>query len=397
MLTESRGSSARCLVAAPGLDLPATLATPAGSVRLDVVAPEALAEHVGRGAPAPAIAILGGPDPMGLLKTLRGAPECDRTRAFLIGAPVPDAPWDELDLEDALPAESLDPGALARLVERGLRAHEALGTNPLVPRRYLDARYDSIFDWFEKTRWAWDEIELGEMNPELVSDDEVAVIKEFAIGEFGTLPAIHNFLREWSDEYSFSSWAVAWGAEEARHSLVLTRYLKGLGITTMAKHAMYKREPYPIGYNRAATLMMNVISESRASEYYREMALLAREPVLRRIWQHLGHDEGRHCRAFAVFCEELCQLDPKNLVAALEMAYVFLADRKEGVKHPTGLFYPLSPSTDGLRRIESYLAAHMGDATSRADARVLSVIRKITGDGQVTSVGGIRSKLRQLM
>jgi len=51
--------------------------------------------------------------------------------------------------------------------------------------------------------------------------------------EFGTLPGVHNFLREWSDEYSFSSWAVAWGAEEARHSLVLTRYLKLLGIETL--------------------------------------------------------------------------------------------------------------------------------------------------------------------
>jgi hypothetical protein len=95
-----------------------------------------------------------------------------------------------------------------------------------------------------------------------------------------------------------------------------------------------------------------------------------------------------------VFCQELCELDQENLVAALEMAYVFLADRKDGVKHPTGLFYPLSPSTEGLRRTEKYLNGRLGDATTRADGRVLAVLRKITGDPSISSVGAVRAKLR---
>lgn len=389
-----------CLVAHAGGGVPALLTTRVGVVDMERVPPQDFAGHLARRRSAPpAVVVLGGGDPKGLLETLRSVPEFDRTRAFLLGVDVPGAPWDELDFEASLPEESLG-HALAEVVERGVRAYQALGGNPLLPKRFLDAKYGSIFDWFEQTRWNWDAIDLAQARPELVTDEEVAVIKEAAVGELGTLPAVHNFLREWSDEYSFSSWALAWGAEEARHSVVLARYLKGLGIHTLAKHAMYKREPYPIGYNRAATLMMNVISESRASEYYRGMAQIAQEPVLRHIWQYLSHDEGRHCRAFAVFCEELCDLDRENLVAALEMAYVFLADRKDGVKHPTGLFYPLSPSTEGLRRTERYLNTQLGDtlgdATGRADARVFAVIRKITGDASVASVSGIRAKLRQI-
>jgi hypothetical protein len=381
-----------CVVAA-AIDVPPLLATRVGPIRLDTVPPERFAEYLStsRGAP-PAVAILGGDDPRALLRTLRSRDEFARTRAFLLGVTAADTPWDDLDIEGTLAVADDLPDAVAR----GFQAHQALGTNPLVPRRYLDAKYQSIFDWFETTRWDWTEIDLAQVQPELVSREEIDVVKEAAVGEFGTLPAVHNFLREWGDEYSFSSWAVAWGAEEARHSLVLARYLRGLGIETMAKHAMYKREPYPVGDNRAATLMMNVISESRASEYYRGMAAVAKEPVLRRIWQFLSHDEGRHCRAFSVFCQELCELGRENLVAALEMAYVFLADRKDGVKHPTGLFYPLSPSTEGLRRTEKYLNGQLGDATTRADARVLAVLRKITADPAITSVGAVRAKLRSV-
>jgi hypothetical protein len=71
--------------------------------------------------------------------------------------------------------------------------------------------------------------------------------------ELGTLPGAHNFLRERQDEYSFSSWALSWGAEEARHSLLQCRYLR-----------------------------------------------------------HLGRDEARQARAFQVFCKEMCARSPEN-------------------------------------------------------------------------------------
>ncbi|MFD0385028.1 ferritin-like domain-containing protein [Streptomyces stramineus] len=138
-------------------------------------------------------------------------------------------------------------------------------------------------------------------------------------------------------ETSFSSWALMWGAEEARHSLVQARCLDRLGVKVRSKHALYKREPYPIGDTRAGTLMMNIISECRAAELYKALAADTTEPVVKRVWKLLGRDESRHARAFYVFTQELCDGSRAGKVAALKMAYVWLADRSEGLKHPVPL------------------------------------------------------------
>jgi hypothetical protein len=227
----------------------------------------------------------------------------------------------------------------------------------------------------------------------LLAQEEIDVLKESAIIEFGTLPGAHNFLREWGDEYSFSSWALSWGAEEARHSLIQCRYLDAIGISIPGKHAMYKREPYPMGENRAATLMMNIISEARATEYYKRLSSRTREPVLKKIWQLLGRDEGRHARAFFVFCKEECEVNRENLYAALQMAYVFLADRSQGVKHPAGHFYPHSTSTKGLRQMEQV----ENGLTDDADSRVFAMIRNLTGDSSIHTVRDLKGLLRKMV
>ena len=329
----------------------------------------------------------------GPLRILRSRPERLRTRAYLLAraparllAPVED----DSDVEGIVDLDRLTPEALARAVENGLRAYGALGTNPLIPEYYLDATYNRIFDWFETTKWDWRELDLSQIRRELLTEPEIDILQESAIIEFGTLPGAHNFLREWADEYSFSSWALSWGAEEARHSLVQCRYLHEIGIDVRAKHALYKREPYPIGENRAATLMMNIISESRAAEYYKTLARLTREPVLRAVWRLLGRDESRHARAFFVFCKELVASAEENAVAAVQMAYVWLADRRRGVKHPAGFFYPHSSSTSGLRQIEQYAPV----MTDVADRKVLAMIRNLLDDESVQSVGDLKAYLR---
>jgi hypothetical protein len=264
----------------------------------------------------------------------------------------------------------------------------------LIPHFYLEATHNEVFDWFETTRWDCNELgDLSNIPADLLRPEEIDVLKESAIIEFGTLPGAHNFLREWGDEYSFSSWARSWGAEEARHSLVQCRYLQKIGIDIPAKHAMYKREPYPIGRTRAGTLMMNIVSEARAAEYYKALATTTREPVLARIWRLLGRDEARHARAFYVFCKELCDLDKSNLIAALEMCYVWLADRSEGVKHPAGFFYPHSTSTNGLRMVESLKRG----VTDAADARVLAMCRSLAKDESLVTVRDVKARLRTLV
>lgn len=328
-------------------------------------------------------------------REIRARKALDRTRLFISTA-HPSALPNDLDIEDILESASMDQATADKVIATGVAAHRALGDNPLLPKNYLDASYNEIFDWFELTRWDWKDIDLSAIQKDLLTEAELAILRESAIIEFGTLPGAHNFLREWADEYSFSSWALSWGAEEARHSLLQSRYLRAIGVEVEAKHAMYKRDPYPIGHNRAATLMMNIVSEARAAEYYLELSRLTKEPVLKEIWKLLGRDESRHCKAFAFFCKEECQADRANLAPVLEMAYVFCADRANGVKHPAGHFYQHSTSTKGLRATEAFINQQTGASTNRADRRVLDVVRELTGDEGIREVHDLRRKLREL-
>jgi len=364
-------------------------------VLVDRVADEAFDNYLDRlgGETLAVVVVVAEAGDRGPLRILRSRPERLRTRAYILArapARLLSPVEDDWDVEGIVDLDRLTPEALAHAVENGLRAYRALGTNPLIPEYYLDATYNRIFDWFETTKWDWRELDLSQIRRDLLTEPEIDILQESAIIEFGTLPGAHNFLREWADEYSFSSWALSWGAEEARHSLVQCRYLHEIGIEVRAKHALYKREPYPIGENRAATLMMNIISESRAAEYYKTLARLTREPVLRTIWRLLGRDESRHARAFFVFCKELVDSAEENAVAAVQMAYVWLADRRRGVKHPAGFFYPHSSSTSGLRQIERYAPA----MTDVADRKVLAMIRNLLVDESVQSVGDLKAYLR---
>ena len=112
--------------------------------------------------------------------------------------------------------------------------------------------------------------------------------------------------------------------------------------------------------------------------------------MLRAVWRLLGRDESRHARAFFVFCKELVASAEENAVAAVQMAYVWLADRRRGVKHPAGFFYPHSSSTSGLRQIEQYAPV----MTDVADRKVLAMIRNLLDDESVQSVGDLKAYLR---
>lgn len=330
------------------------------------------------------------------VRTLRRAQNFARTRVYVVGKQAGGAvpTWTETyDVEDLLAVGAFEAFGLSDRIEVGLRAYFSLIHDSLYTDYYLDMTFNKIFDWFETTRWDWKDITFDDVKPELLGPAEIDYLTEAAIIEFGTLPGAHNFLREWEGETSFSSWALMWGAEEARHSLVQARYLDRIGVKVRSKHALYKREPYPVGDTHAGTLVMNIISEARASELYKRLASQTQEPVIKRIWKLLSHDESRHCRAFYVFSQELCDANPANQIAALKMGYVWLADRSQGLKHPAGHFYPHSTSGEAIKRVE---AAQEG-ATDAADHRVLAIMRRLAEDDSIESARDIKRKLRSLI
>ena len=371
-----------------------------GEIIVDHVRPDLLARHLHELSPGVELAVVFAnghaqqvPD---AVRVVRGMERFAKTRVYVVsndaGGAVP-AYSEKFDVEDVIAPSALVGTGLNSSIDLGVRAYQSLALDDQYTDFYLDMTFNKIFDWFENTRWTWGDVNLDDADPSLLRPDELGYLTETAIIEFGTLPGAHNFLREWEGEVSFSSWALQWGAEESRHSLVQARYLDKIGMPVRSKHALYKREPYPIGNDRAGTLMMNIISEARAAEYYKRLAADTREPVIKRIWKLLGRDEARHCRAFTVFTNELCDGDAAHQTAALKMAYVWLADRSDGIKHPAGHFYPHSSSSEGIRQVE---AAQQG-ATDAADRRVLAIIRSLTQDDSIENTRDLKSKLRSLL
>src|SRR5262249_46392414 len=146
------------------------------------------------------------------------------------------------------------------------------------------------------------------------------------------------------------------------------------------------------GQHKAGTLMMNIISEARATEYYKVLAGRTREPILKRIWTLLGRDEGRHAPALYVFCKEMCEHHRANPMPALQMADVWRADRAQGVRHPAGHFYPHSTSTNGIRAVEREFEG----ATDSADGRVFAMIRNLTDTDSIETVRDLKRFMRAL-
>lgn len=326
----------------------------------------------------------------------------DRTRIYPLGVGAGESAdplasltddW-ELDLEPGAGAqpESLDDWR--RLLVSAFSAFVAMGDDPAYRRLFLDTKYNAVFSWFERTRWDWNDLpDLAELDRERLTPEFLAMVKHSAIAEFGTLPGAHNFLREWHDEVSFSNWALAWGAEESRHSLLLARYLKAAGLDLMTKHALYKRKPYAPGPTRASTLMMNIISESRAAESYLTLATAAPEPISRKIFRLLGKDEARHASAFAQFCRELCEADEQQKVSAMEQAYYWLAQQAGGgFRHPAGEFYRHTQTAQGFSHGEQAFGRGAVDAGDRS---VIRMIRRIVQDDTIHSARDVKRWLRE--
>lgn len=299
------------------------------------------------------------------------------------------------DIQDVL-SSNASVVEVEKTIEKAIFAFTTLQSKHNIKEFYLDNKFNEVFDWFEESRWEWSEIgDFSAIDRSLLSDEDIRLLHDGAVVEHTTLPGSHNFLNEWRDEFGFSTWSLMWGAEEARHALVQAKYLKHLGIEVRSKHAMFTRKPYEVGDYPSATLMMNVISEYRAANYYSQRAHRTQEPVLKKIWRLLSKDEARHAKAFYIFCKELCDESDTNLLEALKMAYVWLIDADYGVKHPAGLFFPNADSPDSVKTIEQDV---VGDNDNeRGDAFVYRALRNLTGNKNIIDTRSLKNEIRARM
>jgi hypothetical protein len=299
------------------------------------------------------------------------------------------------DIQDVVSAKTEILG-IEKVIEKAIFAFTTLQSKHNIKEFYLDNKFNEVFDWFEQSRWEWSEIgDLSGIDRSLLTDEDIQLLHDGAVVEHTTLPGSHNFLNEWRDEFGFSTWSLMWGAEEARHALVQAKYLKQLGIEVRSKHAMFTRKPYEVGDYPSATLMMNVISEYRAANYYNLRAHRTNEPTLKKIWRLLSKDESRHAKAFYVFCKELCDESDVNMLEALKMAYVWLIDASYGVKHPAGLFFPNADSPDSVKTIEQDVVGD--DDNERGDANVYRALRNLTGNKAIVDTRSLKAEIRARM
>lgn len=333
-----------------------------------------------------------------VLEALRNPGLLVSTRAVLLSdAPDVCALGDSVkyDVQDVIsPRSTL--ADIENVIEKAIFAFTTLQSKHNIKEFYLDNKFNEVFDWFEQSRWEWSEIgDFSDIDRSLLTDEDIQLLHDGAVVEHTTLPGSHNFLNEWRDEFGFSTWSLMWGAEEARHALVQAKYLKHLGIEVRSKHAMFTRKPYEVGDYPSATLMMNVISEYRAANYYSQRAHRTQEPTLKKIWRLLSKDEARHAKAFYIFCKELCDENDTNLLEALKMAYVWLIDADYGVKHPAGLFFPNADSPDSVKTIEQDVAGD--NDNERGDAFVYRALRNLTGNKDIIDTRSLKHEIRARM
>ncbi|HKY01131.1 MAG TPA: acyl-ACP desaturase [Burkholderiales bacterium] len=201
--------------------------------------------------------------------------------------------------------------------------------------------YPEIFKSLESVRWnmatdiPWDEFDAGKL-----SDEQARTIKMNAITEWAALPATEMFLRDNINDSDFSAFMSVWFFEEQKHSLVLIEYLKrfrpDLVPTEEELHAVrFHFDPAP----PLETLMLHFCGEIRLNHWYRRAAEWHTEPVIKKIYEIISHDEARHGGAYRQYMKraiERCGDEARRAFAKIGMLMASSA-RSNKPLHPTNL------------------------------------------------------------
>ncbi|MEJ0046563.1 MAG: acyl-ACP desaturase [Rhodospirillales bacterium] len=160
--------------------------------------------------------------------------------------------------------------------------------------------YPEIFKSLERVRWNLaDDVHWEKFDAALLSDEQALTIKMNAITEWAALPATEMFLRDNRSDSDFSAFMSVWFFEEQKHALTLIEYLRRfrpeLAPSEAELHAVrFPFDPAPM----YETLMLHFCGEIRLNHWYRCAAEWHTEPVIKRIYGLIAHDEARHGGAY---------------------------------------------------------------------------------------------------
>src|SRR5690606_34151540 len=201
--------------------------------------------------------------------------------------------------------------------------------------------YPEIFKSLERVRWdmandvPWDQFDGSKL-----TDDQAHTIKMNAITEWAALPATEMFLRDNAHDSDFSAFMSVWFFEEQKHSLVLMEYLRRfrpeLAPTEEELHAVrFQFDPAP----PLETLMLHFCGEIRLNHWYRRASEWHTEPVSKKIYGILSHDEARHGGVYRQYMKraiERCGDEARRAFAKIGMLMAS-SGRSSKPLHPTNL------------------------------------------------------------
>ena len=200
--------------------------------------------------------------------------------------------------------------------------------------------YPSLFKKLEHARWSLaDSVPWASFDASKLNDEQAQTIKMNAITEWAALPATEMFLRDNVLDTDFSAFLSIWFFEEQKHALALIDYLArfrpDLEPTEAELAAVrFEFDPAP----PLETLMLHFCGEVRLTQWYRRAAHWHTEPVIKRIYGLLSHDEARHGSAYRQYMLRAIERHGDAARLAFVKIGLLMTSRKIGkAMHPTNL------------------------------------------------------------
>lgn len=221
-----------------------------------------------------------------------------------------------------------------------VNADELKGTNfedKIVdsPDVMKDFAYFKLFPLAERQLWKLSDIPWDKIDKRAVPNQMLIFLREIAYSELTTYTATYKFMELFADDLDFTSWLSVWLYEEAKHPLVIMKWLSHFDDKFDSNYIRKGREIYPMRNNRLEMLCMNIVSEITAAHAYKTFALESQEPVLQIIMHNLAVDETRHANSFYSYAKNMInRAEDKNLALLTTLRVLFYCMFSMEQHHP---------------------------------------------------------------
>ncbi|HEX2913040.1 MAG TPA: acyl-ACP desaturase [Chloroflexia bacterium] len=254
--------------------------------------------------------------------------------------------------------------------------------------------FSDLYDRLERARWNMSEIPFDRIDQAKIDDEIIHDVRHVALTELAAVSASKMFMRDFKEQMDFQRFLSVWSFEEAKHSLVLERWLNHLGVELTPQEL----SSVNIDFETAPwieTLTMHYLGEQRLGTWYaafsgigtgaKDSDNVVREPVLRQILKLMAEDEWRHAGCYFAFLKEAVRQNPDYMLNIGRMTLWMLRGK---YRHPTNITTP--SITDQLEDPQYFV--HMIDrfltpaAEKALEKRVLNAFSILAGQ----SVPGVK-------